>query len=115
MPKSILFLAKLRGEKSFLEGASIDLSSKLSLTCEGNVNHREGVHDPLSTLPVGIENTLVIFLNKSVSSSLKLVSRYVFFLAKLKRRGKPIFGGGKKKGGGCIVRLHSKALGCYQT
>ena len=105
----------MRRGKSLLERASIDLSSKLSLTCGGNVNHREGVHDPLSTLPVGIENTLAIFQNKSVSSSLKLVSRYVFSLAKLKRRGKPIFGGGKKRGGGYIVRLHSKALSCYKT
>ena len=36
--KYILFLAKLKGEgRSFLEGASIDLSSRLSLAYEGNL------------------------------------------------------------------------------
>ena len=60
--KYILFLAKLKGEKRpFLEGASIDLSSKVSLTYGGNVNHYKGVHHPFSTLPVGIGNTMVDF------------------------------------------------------
>ena len=47
--------------KAFLEWKSIDLSSKLSLTCGGNVNYYKSVHHPIPTLPVGIGNTLAIF------------------------------------------------------
>ena len=61
--KYILFLAKLKGEgRPFLEGASIYLSSKLSLSCGDNVKHCKSVHHPLSTLPVGIGNTLAAFI-----------------------------------------------------
>ena len=52
--------AELR-RNTFLEGASLDLSSELSLTYEGNVNHYKSVHHPLSTLLVGIGNTLEVF------------------------------------------------------
>ena len=44
--------------KTFLEWTSINLSSKLSLTCGGNVNYYTSVHHPIPTLPVGIGNTL---------------------------------------------------------
>ena len=47
--------------KVFLEWTSIYLSSKLSLTCGGNVNYYKSVHHPVPPLPGGIENTLVIF------------------------------------------------------
>ena len=47
--------------KVFLERASKDLFSKLSLTYGGNVNHYKSVHYPLSTLPMGIEKTLSVF------------------------------------------------------
>ena len=47
--------------KAFLEWTSIDLSSKLSLTCGGNVNYYNSVHRPIPTLPVGIGNTQAIF------------------------------------------------------
>ena len=47
--------------KVFLEWTSIGLSSKLSLTCGGNVNYYESVHHPIPTLPVGIGNTMPIF------------------------------------------------------
>ena len=61
-PKYILFLVKLKGEeRPFLEEASIDLSSKLSLTYGGNVNHYKSVHHPLSTPSMGIGNTLAAF------------------------------------------------------
>ena len=43
--------------KIFLELASIDLSSKLSLTCEDNANYYKCVHHPIPTLPVEIGNT----------------------------------------------------------
>ena len=35
--------------KALLEWKSIDLSSKLSLTCEGNVNYYKSVHHPIPT------------------------------------------------------------------
>ena len=47
--------------KEFLECTSIDLSSKLSLTCGSSVNYYKSVHHPIPTLPVGIANTLVVF------------------------------------------------------
>ena len=47
--------------KAYLEWTSIDLSSKLSLTCGGNVNYYKSVYHPIPTLLVGIENTLVAF------------------------------------------------------
>ena len=45
--------------KTFLEEESIDLSYKL--TYESNDNHYKNVHRPLSTLPVVIGNTMVVF------------------------------------------------------
>ena len=45
----------------FLELTRIDLSSKLSLTCEGNVNYYKSIHHPIPTQPMGIGNTLAIF------------------------------------------------------
>ena len=39
----------------------IDLSSKLFLTCEGNISYYKSVHHPIPTLPVGIGNTQAIF------------------------------------------------------
>ena len=50
-----------RRRKTFLEWTSLDLSSKLSLTCEGNVNYYKSVHHPIPTLPVRIGKTLAIF------------------------------------------------------
>ena len=52
--------SEVRG-KAFLKWASIDLSSKLSLTYGGNVNYYKSVHNPVPTLPVGTGNTLAIF------------------------------------------------------
>ena len=56
VPKYILFLVKL-----FLQWASIDLSSKLSFTCGGNVNCYKSFHHPIPSLHVGIGYTLEIF------------------------------------------------------
>ena len=47
--------------KAFLECASIDLPSKLSLTGRGNINYFKSVHHPIPTLLLGIGNTLAIF------------------------------------------------------
>ena len=51
----------MQGERSFLEEESIDLSSKISVTCGGNISHYKSVHHRLSTLPLRIENTLAVF------------------------------------------------------
>ena len=46
--------------KVFLEWTSIDLFSKLSLTCEGNVNYYKSVCNPAPTLSVGIGDILAV-------------------------------------------------------
>ena len=46
--------------KTFSEWASIDLSSKLSLKCGGNVNYYKSIHYPIPTLRLGIGNTQAI-------------------------------------------------------
>ena len=45
--------------KTFLEGWNIDLSSKVSIFCEGNVNYHKRVYHPI--LLVGIGTILEIF------------------------------------------------------
>ena len=58
LPRYTLFLAKLEEEgRPFLERASLDSSSKLSLTYDCNVSYYKNVYHSLSTLPVGIGNT----------------------------------------------------------
>ena len=54
------------GRKIFLKWASLNLSSKLSRTCGGNVNYYKGVHDPIPTRENREHNSN--FQNKSVSS-----------------------------------------------
>ena len=46
-----------RGRKALLEGASINLSSKISLIYGGDVKYYISVHHLLSTLLVGIGNS----------------------------------------------------------
>ena len=46
-------------KKAFLNWKSIDLSSKLSLTCEGNINYYKSFYHPLPTHEKG--NILAIF------------------------------------------------------
>ena len=46
---------------TFLEWAIIDLSSKLSVTCGGNVNYYKSVHHSIPALHVGTGNTLATF------------------------------------------------------
>ena len=59
--KYVFLLAKLnREERPVLKGKIIYLSSKL-LTYGGKVNHLKSVDHPLSTLPVGIGNTMAAF------------------------------------------------------
>ena len=61
MPEFIVFGQTEARRKAFFEWANIDLSSKLSLTCGGNVNYYKSVHQLILTLPVGIGNTQAIF------------------------------------------------------
>ena len=75
-----------------MEWTIINLSSKLFFTCGVNVKYFKSGHHPLPTLPVGIRNTLTIFkTNQSVR-----VSRYIFFLVKLKGRGRHFLDGAKR-------------------
>ena len=55
-----------RGKKAFLELTSIDLTSKLSLTCGGNVDYYKSVHHPITAC--GNREDPSNFQNKSVSS-----------------------------------------------
>ena len=47
--------------KAFLEWTSINLSSKLSLTCGSNVNYYKSVHHPIPALTDGIGKTWALF------------------------------------------------------
>ena len=69
------------GKKSFLEKTSIDLSSKLSLTCWGNIIHYKSVHHPLPTLPSGTESTLVVFRTNQSAPLLSNESSDIFYYA----------------------------------
>ena len=62
--------------KAFLKLASIDLSSRLSLTYGGNVNY--------CVTTCGNKEHLGNFQNKSAKSPFKWVSRYILFWFKLK-------------------------------
>ena len=59
--------SEVRG-KAFLKWTSRDLSSKLSLTYEGNLNYYKSVHHPIPTLPVNRGHS-GNFQNKSVNSN----------------------------------------------
>ena len=89
-----------RRKKAFLEWKSIDLSSKVPLTCGGNLNYFKSVHQFIPTR--GNREHSGIFQNKSVSSFFNWVSRYILFLAKLKRRGRT-FSEGARRGPHCEI------------
>ena len=98
-----------------MEWPSIDLSSKLSLTCYGNVNYYKSVHHPIPTLPVRIGNTLAVF--KKVSKpSFQLVVQVYSLLGQTEEKFpnflETLFGGCKK--GDRIVRLLPRTLGCHK-
>ena len=61
---------------------------KLSLTYWGSVNQQQSVHYTLSTLFLGIGNTLVVFSTESISSFFKWVPNYILLPVKLKREGR---------------------------
>ena len=89
---------EVKGERRpFLDGASIDLSSKLSLIYGSNVNHYESLHHPLSILPVAIGKL-------SFQISVQVYS----LLSQTEGERKRL----QKEGG--IMTLPSTALGCYK-
>ena len=93
--------------KALLEWKSIDLSSKLSLTCGGNVSYYKSVHHPIPTCENGEHSGNV--QEKPASSPFNWVSRYP---GQAKEEKKAFFGGCKK--GIHIVRLPPRALGCHK-
>ena len=96
--------------KAFSEWTGIDLSSKVSLTCGGNVSYYKSVHHLIPTRRY--REYPGNFQNKSVNSPINWISRYILFLAKLKWIGRPFLEGCKK--GDHIVRLCPRALGCHK-
>ena len=62
-----------------MEWTSIELSSKLSLTCGVNVNYYKRVRHHILTVSPGIENTLTI-----LQANQYCVSRFILFLAKFR-------------------------------
>ena len=74
--------------KAVLEWKIICLFSKLSLTCEGNVNYYKNVHHPNIPTLANREHP-GNFQKKSVGSPFNWIFRFILFLAKLKGRGRP--------------------------
>ena len=97
----------------FLEWTSIDLSSKLSLTCGGNVNYYKCVHHAILTLETG-QGTPRQFSkqigNHSFHSSIHVCS----LLGQSKGGGGQEGFFGECKQEGQILRLHPRALGCHK-
>ena len=79
--------------KTFLEWTSMDLSSKLSLICGGNINYYKSV----PTLTVGIGNTLAIFKTNQ-QALLSIDCLIIFFLAQTEGERRAFFGVCKKEG-----------------
>ena len=95
--------------KTFLEWKSIDLSSKVSLTCGGNANYYKSIHHPIPTR--GSREHPDNFQNKSISSRFNWVSWYILFLAKLKGRERPFLEDARR---GITLRLPPRALACHK-
>ena len=117
VPSSFKWLSKLffpwpnwrEKRKAFLEWTSIDLFSKLSLTCRGYVNYYKSAHHAIPTLPAVIGNTLAIF--KQISKlSLQLSVQVYSLLGQTKEERRPFFGGWKK---GAAFEITARALGCH--
>ena len=66
------------------------------MKCGSNVNYYKSVHHPIPTR--GNREHPRNSQNKSVSSPFIWVSRYIFFLAKLKGRGRPFFKSARRGG-----------------
>ena len=92
-------------KKAFFEGGKHRfLSSKLSLTYGGNVNHFKNVHHLSVYSACGNREHLTVFKTNQYIQ--------VYSLGQNEGVRKAFFGGCKK---GCpIVRLHPRAFGCYE-
>ena len=75
-----------------MEWRSIDLSSKLSLTCGGNAK----CSHPIPDLPVGIGNTLLAVFKTNWSALLSVESPGIFSSWLNKGERETFFGGYKK-------------------
>ena len=112
VPKYILFLTKLHGEtRSFLEWASIVLSSKLSLTCRVTLTI---IKMPIIRfLLCLLKQTAPWQFSKQISKILFEMSVQVYFLlGKTEGERKSILGGYKMVG--CIMRLLPRTGGYYK-
>ena len=95
--------------KAFLEWTSIDLSSKLSLTCGGNVIK---VLIIIFLLFLWEKETTCQFSKQISKLSFQLSVQVYSLLGKTEGKMKAFFGGCKK--GSHIVRLPPRALGCHK-
>ena len=103
-------------KEGFLEWTRLDFSSKLSLTHGGNVTIIK-CSSSYSYSACGNREHPGNFQNKSVSSLFNWVSRYIFFLVKLKTTERPFFERPRRGcdwGWGYIVRLPPRALGSHK-
>ena len=97
-----------RRRKDFLEWKGLDLYSKLSLTCGGNVIIKVLI---ILFLLVGIANILEIF--KIVSKLSFQLNFQVYSLHSQTEEERKAFFGGRKKGDH-IMRLRPRALCCHR-
>ena len=94
-----------------MEEASVDLSSKLSVTYGANVNHHKSVHHSLFTLLVRIRYTLAGF--KTNQSAFFLISVQVYFFpGEIEGERKVFFW--RVQEGRPFRKITPKALGCYK-
>ena len=96
--------------KAISEWTNRDFSSKLCLTCANNVYYCKSFHYPIPTLPMGIRNTLVIFI-ANLWAFISVECPGIFSSWPNWRGEESLFGGCKK--GGRNARL-LRALGCYK-
>ena len=68
-------------------------STKLSLMYRVNVNHWQNVQIPIYSACMDNREYLGSFQNKLVSSSFKWLPKYILFLAKQRREGRPFCNG----------------------
>ena len=112
MPKYILFLAKLKGERRpFWSGQAQAYPLNYLLHVGGNGNNYKSVNHPNLALPVVIGYSLEIFQTISKVYFHLSVQAYSL-LGQTKEERKACFGGCKKEG--CIVRLSQRTLGCHK-
>ena len=80
-----------------MEWTGINLSSKLSLTCEGNVNYYKSLDHPIPTLLDRIGNTQAVF--KTNQQALLLVECPICSLFGQKEggRGRPFLEGARRE------------------